>query len=505
MACGICGGSSGECSCVNPQDLLGFLSAFRTVSRPAVDEPSAQSRQSAERVKARRAPATALDSRSWLGGPSEEVQEPDEPAPPGPAPDLTSSPTPGAASDYYGGTAAGPDHPPVSPQGEYWAPPPSPPPAVQAPHEQSGSYPPPAEMFPTVHVHEENRLAGPAQAMGVASLIVPPLAIPAIVCAAIAWIKTLIRPDLPGRWRALRAVLASMILAPIGITAIGTIWAHMASNLTNFGSGSEVQAIPFVSPGAGYSVISSHVGSSGTGGPSTTSPDQSYLNGQSGGAPTQVILVSNQTSLTVWANRTNTEHQSTFLILAPSPSLGQSLFSQMLSLYAHSPGASGFSGTPSTGQEGFQLQLPGGATEQLLVAERGSVIVATNAVGDETVQQARSDIGSRLSAELAVVPSGLAHLDKTTTSYAHRHNEVYHLLKALAVAEAPILAGLIALLIITALVEGGRKVTKPRSTPARGWYADPAGRFPAREWTGREWTSRVVNNYFQPVRDPAGV
>jgi hypothetical protein len=150
-------------------------------------------------------------------------------------------------------------------------------------------------MWPTVPVTENNRLAGHAQILGFASLLLPLLALPAVVCAVLAWIKTLFRPSVPGRWAAFRAVIAAMILAPIGVAVIGGYWAHRASNLTNFGSGSQIDAMPVLSPGPNYTVVSSHVGSSGAG-PAPTIGGAG--NQQPGIIPTQLFAVSNQTSLT---------------------------------------------------------------------------------------------------------------------------------------------------------------------------------------------------------------
>lgn len=349
-------------------------------------------------------------------------------------------------------------------------------------------------MRPTVRVPEQNRFATVGQVMGVSSLLLPFMAVPGMLCGFAGWIKSLLRPSIPGRWPSVRAIVASLALAPVGVVVIGNYWAHRASNLTDFGSGTQVHSIPIVAPGAGYTLVSSHSGSDAGAPTPTTSVYPDLLSPPGTGGGEQVFVVTNQTSATAWANADGSEGRETLVVLSPSPGLARSIFSGARNALAGEPDASAFPVPALPGAVGVEVSEPGVAPMQAVMAERGSVTVLMWAFGAEPVQQVRAATEHRMAAQLGAVPARLAKLDAAAGSYEHRHNAVRRVLEDMLVADAPLLAVFLALAVVTLLVEAGRRAAKPRGTPARGWYADPTGRFSAREWTGRKWSSQIVHN-----------
>jgi hypothetical protein len=340
--------------------------------------------------------------------------------------------------------------------------------------------------------------------MGVLSLVLPVLAVPSIICAVIAWVKSLLHPSVPGRSGAARAFLAVMLLSPVGVFAIGEVWANTAPNLTNFGSGTEIRSVPLMSPGRTYALVSSQYGSNGGGTPPTTSVNDGYLQQiQSGDTPTQVVEVSNQTATATWATSGRSEVQSTILILAPSPVLGQSVTTESeTSIDKAGQGVTAFPVASPSGAFGAQVTHLAGSpgVTQILIAGRGSVTVIMAATGSSPVAKVRAGMEARMSAQLNTVPPSLIALNKTSDSYESRHNLVYRVVKDLVMAFIPLI-GLFALLgLLSLVVDVSRKLASRKHSPARGWYRDPTGRFEVREWSGRKWTGRVVKNG-RPARD----
>lgn len=314
-----------------------------------------------------------------------------------------------------------------------------------------GEYPAPSAASRAIPRVETNHLADVALGMGFTSLLLPVLAIPAVFFALVAWGKTLVRRSVPGRWMAVSAIFAAMVMAPIGIAAYGTYWYHQVPDLRAFGSGAEINKVPVVDPGHGLRLVSSQV--------------------HGGGWPNGPIY---QMRVTSWSNSARSETQTTSLYVATNSDGGYSLYSHL------------------------REDLKATRAHPLALTHNGPVVVEVEATGRDAALLTRTELASRARAQLAVVPASVSDLNLTTNRFLQRRSEVRDTVIALFVADVLLLVLCLALAVITLLTDAGRLMS---GSPPRAWYQDPTSRFDAREWTGRRWGSRVIVNG-RTRRDP---
>lgn len=412
MECGQCAQPDGGCQCVQPAEMLDFLNVFRSGLH--------QDAEPEKVVERAREPAPEPATEAVLAG---AAHQPLAPYTPDTAVPRWDPPPADIAPPFRPEAAAA------------WVPPPT--------------WAPPAYMSADAWVApvatERNRWARPAQVMGLASLVVPLLAPPAVVCGLAALVRNLRRRSVAGRWTALSGLLAAMILAPVGLAVMGNYWAHKASNLTNFGSGTEIQSIPVVDPGNGFAMVTSHSGSDdGGSSPSPANPTTSALPGLS---TKQIFHVSNQVSFTGWVNAQHTEARSATVVLTPSPSLGASLYSQLGDVSAREPGADPFPASGPPGVIGMQIPQASRGAVQMVAAEAGSVVVVIDAAGPRPVGQLRADAEQQLDTELSAVPRSASTLDETGDSYEQRHNLLRTVVQDIGVADSVLVLTILALLL----------------------------------------------------------
>jgi hypothetical protein len=307
--------------------------------------------------------------------------------------------------------------------------------------------------------------------------------------------------------------VAGLFLAPVGVLAVGSGWAHLAPHISKFPSGSDVRAVSVVAAPSGYREI-------------PTPPEvQSALTGRSsapagasgatipnefnaGSDATTMVYVQNQVSSTTWFDPETYGVLGTYIVLAANPALGTELFDQAMG--GLPAGGTTFTDPSLPGSTGISLpvNLPSGPRlEGRLLADRdGSVVVFVLAESTDG-QAARTDAEQRMVAQLRAVPASLAQRDFTGRYYEGRHNVVHRFWTRLAWID--VIGGgsvVLVLAVLTLLVSIGQKALRRNGGPKAGWYPDPTGQFHARVWTGRNWSDRVcVGGRLQRSSMPATV
>lgn len=350
-------------------------------------------------------------------------------------------------------------------------------------------------------VVERNRAAERAPAFGLASLIVPPLAVVAVVCGVIGWLATLRRPRVPGRGSARMGIALAIFLSPVGLYGWGSAWAHTGRDLTKFGSGTEIKAVPVTAPGGGWRLVSSQLSS--IGGASPGSSDQSATvtsipdGSLSDGLPVKVIETTAQQLVTAWASDSEPAGQSTILILFASPGLAGQVYQQQLQE------AGGF-GTPfavpgAPGATGLSMSVDGSQAISEM-ARIGPLVLDVTGADHAGGSQLRSAVTARLLTQMAAVPPSIAHLDAEEGSYGNRHNEVVGALEVLLGLNTVLLLGLLIMILTDSLFDARHRRESAKPVP-RDWYPDPTGRNWARWWTGTGWSASVLRDG-RPQNDP---